>query len=162
MRCCDIAALKFSSINWERELIMITQQKTDSTQELKLPTRCGNAIYEYVLNERPKTDTREIFVRSIPPYSGLQARTLTEIAENVARAANVRQNPGNRRGFHLYRHRLATSLLENDIPNVVISKMLGHNSPESLEIYLGADFTHLKECALSIEKFPVDLRGVMR
>jgi integrase len=69
--------------------------------------------------------------------------------------AGIRNQPGDRRGFHLFRHHLATSLLENGVEQPVISSALGHQSPKSLHTYPGADFLHLKECALSIECFPV-------
>ena len=46
-------------------------------------------------------------------------------------------------------------MLENGVQQPVISKTLGHSSPQSLEAYLSADFVHLKECALGIETFPV-------
>jgi hypothetical protein len=46
-------------------------------------------------------------------------------------------------------------LLGNGIAQPIISKITGHISPNSLEPYLSSDFVHLKECALSIEQFPV-------
>jgi len=42
----------------------------------------------------------------------------------------------------------------------VISQILGHDSPDSLETYLSADFVHLKECAISIGRFPMG-KGVL-
>lgn len=160
LRCCDIAGLKLSSINWNKDLINITQQKTDCPQSIRLPTHCGNAIYDYIHIERPETDAPEIFIRAIPPFVRLESRSLTQTAALIAQAAGIRQNPGDRRGFHLYRYHLATALLENNIPAVAISKALGHTMPESIEPYLGGDFVHLKECALSIEDYAVDLEAV--
>ena len=69
--------------------------------------------------------------------------------------AGVRNNPGDRKGIHLFRHYLATSLLGNGVEQPVISSTLGHQSPGSLAPYLSADFPHLKECALIIDCFPV-------
>jgi len=69
------------------------------------------------------------------------------------KTANIRQSTGDRRGFHIFRHRVATELLGSGVPQPVISRALGHTSPDSLEAYLSADFKHLKECALSIERF---------
>jgi len=46
-------------------------------------------------------------------------------------------------------------MLENGVARPVISKILGHTSPDSLEPYLMADFKHLKDCALSVEAFPI-------
>lgn len=162
LRCCDIAGLTLSSINWERDLISITQQKTEYPLEIPLPTYCGNALDDYIHRERPETDANEIFIRANLPYVRLESRSLTRIAALVAQAAGVRQNPGDKRGFHLYRHRIATAMLGNNIQDAVISKALGHASPESLETYLGTDFVHLKECALSVEDYPVDLEVVLK
>lgn len=69
--------------------------------------------------------------------------------------AGIRNSPDDRRGLHLFRHYVATSLLENGVEQPVISSTLGHQSPESLNSYLSADFVHLKECALSIDLFPI-------
>ena len=69
--------------------------------------------------------------------------------------AGIRNHLNDRKGFHLFRHHLATSLLEQNVEYPIISQTLGHQSPESLNTYLGADFIHLKECALSIDCFPV-------
>ena len=62
---------------------------------------------------------------------------------------------GDRRGTHIFRHLLAITLLENEVPQPVISSTLGHTSPDSVEAYLSADFKHLQRCGLSIENFPV-------
>jgi integrase len=71
------------------------------------------------------------------------------------KAAGIRQFKGDRKGFHIFRHRLATALLGNGVPQPVISRTLGHTSPDSLEAYLSVDFLHLKECSINIEHFPV-------
>ncbi len=71
------------------------------------------------------------------------------------KAAGLRQKTGDRKGTHIFRHNLATSLLENGISRPIISQTLGHTAPDSLEPYLKADFIHLKKCAVSIEGFPV-------
>jgi site-specific recombinase XerD len=71
------------------------------------------------------------------------------------KVADIRQEKGSRRGFHIFRHHLATALLGNGIPQPVISRVLGHMSTSSLDAYLSADFPHLKECSLSVEGFPL-------
>ncbi|WP_420828431.1 tyrosine-type recombinase/integrase [Dehalobacterium formicoaceticum] len=81
--------------------------------------------------------------------------SIGNISNKIMKAANIRQSAGDRRGFHIFRHRVATELLGSGVPQPVISRALGHTSPNSLETYLSADFKHLKECALSIERFPM-------
>jgi hypothetical protein len=50
---------------------------------------------------------------------------------------------------------LAAALIGADVPAPVVSRILGHESPASLDSYLSADVAHLRECALSVERFPV-------
>lgn len=153
MRCCDIAGLTVNDIDWEKELIHISQQKTGAPLELPLSVTVGNTIHDYLAFERPGTECEYLFISENQQCMGLMSRSMGNISNKIMKAANTRQNPGDRRGFHIFRHRLATELLGSGIPQPVISKVLGHTSPNSLEAYLNADFKHLKECALSIEKF---------
>lgn len=69
--------------------------------------------------------------------------------------AQIRMNPGDRRGSHLFRHRAATKMAENNIPAPVISATLGHSSPKSLDAYLSADLVHLKECAIDLGDYSI-------
>ncbi len=44
LRSCDISGLTFSSINWEKERILVRQQKTSVLMEIPLSAVAGNAI----------------------------------------------------------------------------------------------------------------------
>lgn len=155
LRGCDIAALTFDAIDWDRDFIDIRQQKTEFPLQLPLTAVAGNAIYDYLRSERPQTKSRTIFVSQHKPYERLKNRSIGNVAVLIMKAAGIRQSKGDRKGFHIFRHHFATALLENGVPQPVISRTLGHTSPGSLESYLRADFLHLKECAISIERFPV-------
>jgi integrase len=155
LRGCDIAGMTLDSIDWDRDLIYITQQKTEFPLELPLTAVVGNAIYDYLTSERPHTESRYLFVSQNKPYDRLKSRSIGNVAVRIMKAAGIRQTKGDRKGFHIFRHHLATALLGNGVPQPVISKTLGHTSPDSLEAYLSADFPHLKECSISIERFPV-------
>lgn len=54
LRSCDICGLKFSQIDWERDRIRLNQQKTGEPIVLPLLPEVGNAIFEYIRDERPK------------------------------------------------------------------------------------------------------------
>ena len=155
LRCCDIAGLKVNAIDWENEKIYIFQQKTKVPLELPLSVSIGNAIYDYLTSERPETDCDYLFISEHRPYRRLTNITICSTSNKIMKAANIRQNTGERKGFHIFRHHLAVELLGGGIPQPVISKTLGHTSPTSLEPYLSADLNHLKGCALNIERFPM-------
>jgi integrase len=160
LRSCDIAGLTMCSIDWEDDLIFINQQKTDVPLELPLTAIAGNAIYDYLTLERPNTRSEHVFVSQYKPHARLESWSIGNIANKIMDAARIRQADGDRRGLHIFRHRLATTLLGNGISRPIISRILGHADPDSLAPYLSADFVHLKECALSIERFPMD-EGVL-
>ena len=155
LRKCDIAGLKISSIDLDNDFINIVQQKTGVPLTLPLRAIVGNAIHDYMTMERPKIDCEYIFIRQHAPYYEIGAQALNRICNKIMLTAGIRQEAGDRKGFHIFRHRLITTLLSNGVPQPVISDIVGQTSPSSLNPYLHANFSNLKECALSIERFPV-------
>ena len=155
LRCCDIAGMTLASIDWDNDLIILNQQKTDVPLNLPLMAIVGNAIYDYLMYERPNIGSEYIFLTENRPYRNLESGSVGNIADKLLMDAGIRQSKGDRRGFHIFRHRLATTLLGNGVARPVISQILGHDSPDSLDTYLSADFVHLKECALSINRYPI-------
>lgn len=155
IRSCDIAGLLLQSIDWENEAIHIVQRKTEVPLELPLTPVVGNAIFDYIDHERPVSEDPHIFLSEKIPHKSLDNGSIGNVANRIFNAAGIRQNPGDRRGTHIFRHHAASHMLENGVARPVISKILGHTSPDSLEPYLMADFKHLKECALSVEAFPI-------
>lgn len=154
MRSCDIAGLLTSSIDWNREKIAIDQQKTQEPLELPLLPVVGNAIYDYISKERPASVHKEVFLTTKKPTRKLKSCSVKAICNKLLKTACIRQEKGSRKGTHIFRHHLVASLLENGVSKPVITQILGHTAPESLDAYTSADFSHLKECALSIEDFP--------
>jgi len=154
-RGCDIALMKFDSINWEADEIYFSQQKTSQPLTLPLTATVGNSIFDYLENERPKSNENQLFLSENYPHYPLKPKALWYLTSKIYKEAVIRQEKGDRRGTHLFRHNVATSFLGSGVPRPVISQTLGQTDPLSLEPYLHADFVHLKECALSIEEFPV-------
>jgi site-specific recombinase XerD len=155
MRACDIAEMKLTSIDWKAEKIHFLQQKTNQQIDLPLIATIGNSIYDYLMNERPESSDDHLFLGELYPHYPFGAGAVWHQAAKIYKAASIRQEEGDRRGTHLFRHNVATSFLGNGVPRPVITQTLGHIDPLSLEPYLHADILHLRECALSIERFPV-------
>ena len=155
MRGIDIARLQLSSIDWEMDQISIIQSKTGQPLQLPLLPIVGNAIYDYCLNERPVSELPYIFLGNNAPHPALTTDGIAHSVKKIMAAAGIRQEKGRRRGTHIFRHHLAVTMLANGIPQPVITETMGHTAPESLSSYLYADIKHLRECALSVEIFPM-------
>lgn len=155
IRACDIAGLTFSSLDWVFDRIIIMQQKTGCLLELPLLPILGNAIFDYLKEERPDSNDAHIFLRKSCPYTALTTSGIESMINRIMAKADIRLQTGDRKGSHIFRHHVVTSMLGKGVPKPVISKTMGHTAPDSLEPYFYADFPNLKSCALSIEKYPV-------
>ena len=155
LRASDAANMCFEDIDWEKDEIHILQHKSGVPVNIPLSAVVGNAILDYVQNERPASDNSQIFLCGYPPYDPISGDTMWMITSTIYKAAGIRTSKGDRRGAHLFRYHLATHLAEQGVSKPIISEVLGHEAPESLDYYLSADIAHLRECALSIEEFPV-------
>lgn len=155
LRSVDIAHLKLENIDWENDTIKIIQSKTSNPLELPMEAMIGNALYSYIIHERPKCEQPFVFLKNKWNYAVMGKSAVSTAVSKIMDAANIRMNHTDRRGTHIFRHKLASSMLEGSIPAPVISAILGHSSPHSLDTYVHTDFVHLKECALNVEMFPI-------
>ena len=153
LRSCDIAALKLDDINWEKETISVVQQKTGVPLILPFSPLVGNTIYDYILLERPKIPGEDhVFLINDRKVRHI-SRHINHICEKILFKGGIADRE--KTGFHLFRHRFGVMLLNKGVSAPVITAAMGHSSPNSLHTYLDSDLIRLKECGLSIEKFPI-------
>jgi site-specific recombinase XerD len=152
MRAVDICNLKLSNIDWEHNYIHIVQQKTDRVHNIPLSEAIGNALVDYLLNERPVSDSDFVFLRSNAPFSPLISHAgIRNVLFNVMNDADI-ESKGRIYGSRITRHSAASRMLRNGIPLPVISEMLGHGNPNSVMIYITTDDAKLAECTLPLPK----------
>lgn len=149
LRVGDVRTLNFSSVDWAKKTISITQQKTGKFLELPLPDDVGWAIIDYLKNGRPKCDNNAIFVSHTTPYDILNPIAGNLVAKYMRKAGI--ETPQNRTcGMHTLRHSLATGMLNEGVPLPTISSVLGHADITSTESYLRVDIPGLRKCALEV------------
>lgn len=154
IRSVDIINLTFDAIDWINGEIRITQHKTGKTLALPLTTDVGEAIQDYILNGRPKSDLPFVFLRAKSPAVQL-GRTLPYQTFNV-----YRKKLGLPKcTFHGLRRAVGTNMVISGVPVTTVSQVLGHSSIEPTKQYISLDSTHLKECALNLEGFMPEKGG---
>lgn len=149
LRSSDVANLRFSNIDWEKDRIRLTQVKTGNLLELPLLSDVGEAIINYLKNARPKTKSDHVFVRVKPPYTEFQPGAVGALVHEHLLRAGIHLE-GRRSGSHALRHSLANRLLEHEVPLPVISEILGHVNSQTTMTYLRIDISELKKCALEV------------
>ncbi|MCG3687002.1 tyrosine-type recombinase/integrase [Aliarcobacter butzleri] len=155
LRASDIANLKFSSIDWEKNEINLVQQKTNISVKLPLLKDVGEAIINYVQNGRPSVQDAYVFIREKKPYEKLSGSSLHMIVDGYLKRAKIKIPAGQKHGPHALRHSLATLLLENNIPISTIKEILAHKSSETTKIYLKVAEKQLLQCALEVSSSPI-------
>lgn len=152
LRAVDICAIRLGDIDWEHNYIHIVQQKTGHSHNIPLTEAVGNALVDYLLNERPQSDSDMVFLRARAPYAPLMSHAgIRGILFNVVNDSDI-DAKGRIYGTRITRHSAASRMLRKGIPLPVISEMLGHGSKDSVMIYITTDDAKLAECTLPLPK----------
>lgn len=160
MRACDIIRLQLENIDWRRGEIRIVQQKTTRTVVLPLLSDVGTALQDYILNARPESDSKEVFLRaSAPCVAMMDAVSVGDMFQKYQKQAGIVRQPFDGKGFHGLRRRLAKKLIVAGTPLTTVAQILGHNDMHSSRQYLSLDTGNLKECALDFTDIPVTGRA---
>lgn len=161
MRISDIFALELPSIRWAEKEIVFVQKKTGTENVVPLSAEVGNAIAEYILDGRPKSDSRSIFLSTKAPYQPMSASgNRTRIIHKYQHAAGIERRAYDGKGFHAFRRSVGTRMLEAGIPVTTVSQTLGHGSPVSAKRYISLDVKGLMECCLDISPFATGKEGL--
>ena len=153
MRKEDVRELELSNIDWKNDVIRFHLLKSDRDHTIPLRPVVGNAIYDYIMEERPKDAGERLFVSPIMrngQYSPVDPAT---IANRTYEKCGIRD--GMRRGSHLLRHSLGDEMVNHGNDLSAVSNILGHNDPNVTLGYLSANIEQLRNCALDISEYPI-------
>ena len=147
LRACDVASIMLDDIDWRKGELRIVQRKTSVGLSLPLTEGVGNAVRDYILNGRPKSGCREIFLRACAPYGRIDRSTVAWVFAEMRKRAGI-NTP--KLGFHAFRRTLGRMLVSGEVDAPTISQVLGHTALASAERYIRMDETSLSECALGL------------
>ena len=148
-RASDIANLQFSDIDWDKNMITLTMQKTKKVIELPLLADVGNAIIDYLRHGRPKSDSQNVFLSGNAPYVTATKNMVCAAINGIILRSGV-DTSGKHHGPHSLRHSLASAMLNGGSMMPVISESLGHRSTQTTLAYLKIDIRSLQKCALPV------------
>jgi site-specific recombinase XerD len=149
LRASDIADLQFSDIDWDKNMITLTMQKTKKVIELPLLADVGNAIIDYLRHGRPKSDSQNVFLSGNAPYVAATKNMVCAAINGIILRSGV-DTSGKHHGPHSLRHSLASAMLNGGSLMPVISESLGHRSTQTTLAYLKIDIRSLQKCALPV------------
>lgn len=162
IRSGDISSMTFKELDFDRDLILLTQHKTSVTIELPMVPDVKTALERYLQEERADNESPYVFLRIIPPYSHISVQAITKIVRTAIETAGI--DPGKRKqGAHAFRASLASSMVNDNIPYEVVRKTLGHTDQNAIRSYASLDIEQLRGYALPVPEaagtFAVFLEG---
>lgn len=144
LRATDVCSLRLGDIDWEKDAIYICQDKTKKPLIMPLKASYGNAIADYIIEERPKNGDVHVFLRSAAPFRHLGAGAIRSILQKMEMLA------GTQKEGRMTRHNAASSMLRAGVPMSDISAALGHRDPNIVSVYLSTDASSLAACTLPL------------
>lgn len=146
LRGGEVFALKLEDIDWENGRIEIYCKKSDRPAQLPIPGDVGCAIARYLKAGRPRCSCRQVFIRSRAPYQPLAGSAV--ISGLVMRAIEKARVKTACKGAHVFRHTLATEMLNRGASLGEIGQILRHRHPDTTAIYAKVHVRALRELAL--------------
>ena len=147
LRVQEVANLQLDDINWRTAKVKIRKTKVGRERVLSLPSVLGKAMEEYVLYGRPNSDSPYLFLRHIAPGGPFTPCALSSRVSRRAKMAGIQIPRG---ACNIFRHSLATAMVNEGVSLKIISDLLDHRSIDTTAIYTMVDFTTLKKVILPL------------
>ncbi|MFU9139244.1 site-specific tyrosine recombinase XerC, partial [Erwinia tasmaniensis] len=129
----EVATLEIYSVDFSRKILTIVQGKGKEDRVIPVGERALGWLNRYLHQVRPDIlavpDCKALFL-AMDGMAGLTANGITLAVVPYLRAAGIEKG-----SCHLFRHAMATQMLENGADLRWIQAMLGHRSVESTQIY---------------------------
>ena len=143
MRRMEVANLKLYDLDAERGTVMVRLGKGKKDRHIPIGERALAWITKYVHEARPEllgaTDDGTVFLTEFgQPF---ERKQLTSLVRTYLRKSKI----GKMGGCHLWRHTVATLMLENGADIRIIKEMLGHAKLSTTELYTRVSINLLKQ-----------------
>jgi site-specific recombinase XerD len=146
LRAQDVVALCFDDIDWADGRIALRPGKSRRARSVPLPHDVGQAIVAYLQSGRPQSASRQVFVRTRPPFRSLTSGAVGGIVRHAFTHAGIIVPPGI--ASHIFRHTVASRMVNHGASFKDVADVLGHQSLETTGIYAKLDLASLAAVAL--------------
>jgi integrase/recombinase XerD len=145
LRAGEIVLLELDDIRWRTGEIVI-RGKGRVVERLPLLADIGEALAQYLREDRRAGTCRHVFQRVYLPHVGLEGpAAIGHIVRAALARAGVRRS--GRGAAHLFRHALATHMIRRGASLTEISQVLRHRSLNSTAVYAQVSFEALRTVA---------------
>lgn len=144
LRRMEVAGLMLRDVDAGRGVVNVHQGKGHKDRVVPVGDAALGWLQRYVEGVRPRMaaryDSGHLFLTQ--RGKGLALSTLTALAGHAIRAQAQLEKAG---ACHIFRHSMATQMLENGADTRHIQAMLGHEKLETTQVYTRVAIGHLKK-----------------
>ena len=141
MRRSELAHLKLCDVDTERATTTIRQGKGKKDRHIPLGDRAALWVRKYLADARPRFRPADQTVFLSNAGEPLAVDYLTELVREYVNQANI----GKRGACHMFRHTMATLMLEGGADTRHIQVMLGHADLKTTQLYTHLAIRQLQE-----------------
>jgi integrase/recombinase XerD len=146
LRAGEVARLRLEDLDWSDGVVIIRQSKSRRERRLPLLAGVGRALSAYIKHSRPRSASREIFLRHFHPKGmPLSSETVRGAMREAYRRAGLARSWT---GTHVLRRTFATRLLQRGAGLKAIADLLGHRGLDTTTAYTRIDIAQLRRVAL--------------
>lgn len=146
LRAPEIIAIQLDDIDWRAGELMV-RGKGQQYDRLPIPPDVGEAISEYLREDRSSATTRALFVTHRAPNRPFKDSQVINTILKEAFAATGVKPPTPYVGSHVLRHSLATNMVRVGASLEEIGDLLRHRSRATTMIYAKLDSDGLRSIA---------------
>ena len=149
LRAGDIANLTLTDIDWNKKELHIVQGKTDTILTLPVSKELLTAVADYILNGRPQTTDKHLFIKSFAPYTGFQdGVSVSCIFRKYLHKAGIIHTTDDGKTMHGLRRAIGTQMVAAKVPVTTVAQVLGHSGIKATKQYISLDLEGLRKCVL--------------
>src|SRR5712691_1158324 len=146
LRAQDVVSLCLDDIDWAEGRLALRPGKSRRARTLPLPHDVGQAVVAYLQGGRPQSTSRQVFVRSRPPFRLLTSSAVWAIVRHAFTHAGIVVPPGI--ASHIFRHTVASQMVNHGASFKDVADVLGHQSIQTTGIYAKLELEALAAVAL--------------
>jgi site-specific recombinase XerD len=145
LRASEVVKLELGDLRW-RAGELVVRGKSEVHDRLPLPKEVGEALALFLSQTRAACSSRRVFLRLRAPVRGFaSAAAVSTIVKRAIDRSGLRPPM---RGAHLFRHSLATDMIQRGATMAEIGQVLRHRSVNTTEQYAKVDFEGLRGVSL--------------
>lgn len=141
LRASEVAGLVLDDFDWHAGELVVTG-KAAQCARMPLGAEAGEAVATYLLEGRPRAETRRAFLTLVAPPRPIGHTTVSQMVWRQCRIAGLEPVRA-----HRLRHALATDLLSKGLRLGEIAQVLRQRDLATTAVYAKVDYAALRELA---------------